>query len=43
MFMHSRLVVYGRTTLYILHNNCYFWVNDQISLGDSIISCFFIY
>ena len=36
MFMHSSLVVYGRTTLYILHNSCDFWVNDQISLGDFV-------
>ena len=37
MFMHSSLVVYGRTTFYILHNSCDFWVNDQIGLGDFIL------
>ena len=36
MFMHSSLVVYGRTTLDILDYVQSTWIDDQISLGDSV-------
>lgn len=36
MFMHSSLVVYGRTAFQTLDYIQSAWVNDQISLSDSI-------